>query len=344
RHAARHRRRTAVPRADGERAGRSAGHDTTGRLDRRRTTRGSHVRARTHTASRHRREHGGHALPALRRTHRRLRARRRCRPREGHAPRPARVRAARPGGAHRRRRGQADGDLRPRLRCRPRVHGHCGAGHPGTRRRSSSETLSVMPSGEQHDRSAPESAAAPARIVLLTDFGTRDGYPASMRGVIAGIAPHASVDDATHDITPGDVHSAAYVLARYARFQPRGTIHLAVVDPGVGSARRAIAAEIDGQYYVTPDNGLLTRVLRDAASSRVVELDETGYHRAEVSATFHGRDIFAPAAAWLARGVTLDEQGHPLDVPVLLDLPQPQYDGAGIEGVVEYVDHFGNLI
>src|SRR5690606_19081483 len=92
----------------------------------------------------------------------------------------------------------------------------------------------------------------------------------------------------------GDVHSAAYVLARYARFQPRGTIHLAVVDPGVGSARRAITAEIDGQYYVTPDNGLLTRVLRDAASSRVVELDETGYHRAEVSATFHGRDIFAP--------------------------------------------------
>jgi S-adenosylmethionine hydrolase len=201
-----------------------------------------------------------------------------------------------------------------------------------------------MPSGEQHDRSAPEPAAAPARIVLLTDFGTRDGYPASMRGVIAGIAPHACVDDATHDITPGDVHSAAYVLARYARFQPRGTIHLAVVDPGVGSARRAIAAEIDGQYYVTPDNGLLTRVLRDAASSRVVELDETGYHRAEVSATFHGRDIFAPAAAWLARGVTLDELGHPLDDPVLLDLPQPQYDGAGIEGVVEYVDHFGNLI
>src|SRR5690606_7024114 len=177
-----------------------------------------------------------------------------------------------------------------------------------------------MPSGEQHDRSAPESAAAPARIVLLTDFGTRDGYPAAMRGVIAGIAPRALVDDATHEIPPGDVHSAAYVLARYASFHPPGTIHLAVVDPGVGSERRAIAAEIDSRYYVAPDNGLLTRVLLRTPSARVVALDALEYRLPAISSTFHGRDVFAPAAAWLARGVPLENLGAAVDEPVLLDL------------------------
>lgn len=201
-----------------------------------------------------------------------------------------------------------------------------------------------MPADEQPHPSAPEPADAPARIVLLTDFGTRDGYPAAMRGIIAGISPRAGVEDATHDIAPGDVHAAAYVLARYALYQPRGTIHLVVVDPGVGSSRRALAAEIDEQHYVAPDNGVLTRVLQSAASSRVVELDAAAYRRTEVSTTFHGRDIFAPAAAWLARGVPLEELGPSIQDPILLELPAPRRDGRGIEGVVEYIDHFGNLI
>lgn len=165
-----------------------------------------------------------------------------------------------------------------------------------------------------------------------------------MRGVISAIAPNAVVADATHEIAPGDVSAAAYVLARYARFYPPGTIHVAVVDPGVGSQRRALAARIDQQFYVAPDNGLLTRVLNRAASSRFVTIDAEAYRRIEVSATFHGRDIFAPAAAWLACGVPLDDLGARIDEPVLLDLPHPQRTRSRVEGVVEYVDHFGNLI
>ncbi|MHB1167950.1 MAG: SAM hydrolase/SAM-dependent halogenase family protein [Longimicrobiales bacterium] len=195
---------------------------------------------------------------------------------------------------------------------------------------------------EQQHRSA--SANAPARIVLLTDFGTRDGYTAAMRGVISSIAPHAVIDDATHEIAPGDVDAAAYVLARYARFHPPATIHLAVVDPGVGSERRALAAEVDGQYYVAPDNGLITRVLQRATKPRIVALTNTEYRLPELSATFHGRDVFAPAAAWLARGIPLHELGPPIDDPVLLELKQPRYDSATIRGVVEHIDRFGNLI
>lgn len=190
--------------------------------------------------------------------------------------------------------------------------------------------------------SAP--TGAPARIILLSDFGTVDGYPAAMRGVISTIAPGAVVADATHEIASGDVAAAAYVLARYARFHPPGTIHVAVVDPGVGSTRRALAARIDDQFYVAPDNGLLTRVLQHASSSRVVTIEAEAYRQRDVSATFHGRDIFAPAAAWLARGLPLDRLGAPIDDPVLLDLLQPQRIGDHVQGVVEYIDRFGNLI
>ena len=195
---------------------------------------------------------------------------------------------------------------------------------------------------EQQHRSA--SANAPTRIVLLTDFGTRDGYPAAMRGVISSIAPHAVIEDATHEIMPGDVDAAAYVLARYARFHPPATIHLAVVDPGVGSERRALAAEVDGQYYVAPDNGLITRVLQRATRPRIVALTNTEYRLPELSATFHGRDVFAPAAAWLARGTPLHELGPTVEDPVLLALTHATRNDATITGAVEYIDHFGNLI
>ncbi len=194
------------------------------------------------------------------------------------------------------------------------------------------------------DTFADARAGTGARITLLTDFGTADGYPAAMRGVIATIAPDAVVDDASHEIAPGDVHAAAFVLPRYARLYPPHTIHVAVVDPGVGSARRALAAAIDAHVYVAPDNGLLTRVLASAASARIVALEAEVYRRPAVSATFHGRDIFAPAAAWLARGVPLEDLGPVVDDPVRLALPQPRREHRSVVGAVVHVDRFGNLI
>lgn len=179
------------------------------------------------------------------------------------------------------------------------------------------------------------------RVVLLTDFGTADGYAAAMAGVIAAAAPGALVEHAAHDIAPGDILGAALALSRYARIYPPGTVHLVVVDPGVGTARRALAAEVDGRAYVGPDNGVFTLVLGGAARHEIVELAPTG---TAVSPTFHGRDIFAPAAARLASGRPLADLGSGVSDPVLLDLPEPVRDGAIIRGVVLHVDRFGTLL
>ena len=184
----------------------------------------------------------------------------------------------------------------------------------------------------------------PRRITLLTDFGTRDGYVAAMKGVIASLAPNAMVDDASHDIGPGDIAAASFTLARYARRYPPGSIHVVVVDPGVGSARRALAAMIDGRAYVAPDNGVLTDVLDDARETRIIEITDTAILSGEVSATFHGRDIFAPAAARLASGWELDRLGSPVNDPVVLDVPQPKRERDQVRGVVMHIDRFGNLI
>ena len=189
-----------------------------------------------------------------------------------------------------------------------------------------------------------ESGADARRITLLTDFGTRDGYVAAMRGVIHSIAPLALVDDASHEIEPGDVAAAAYTLARYARWYPSGSIHVVVVDPGVGTARRPLAAVIDDFVYVAPDNGVLTRVLGNARDAHIVEIIERVNLTPDVSATFHGRDIFAPAAARLATGWTLDRLGPAVNDPVLLRVPGPTREGDTVKGEVVYVDRFGNLI
>jgi S-adenosylmethionine hydrolase len=181
---------------------------------------------------------------------------------------------------------------------------------------------------------------------MLTDFGTRDGYPAAMRAVIAGIAPDASVEDATHDIPPGDIAAGAWTLSTYALMYPPGTIHVAVVDPGVGSSRRAIAARSGGQIFVAPDNGVLSRVLD--ADAETVEIQAREYRRDNVSATFHGRDIFAPAAAHLARGIPLDQLGPRALGVVRLDIAKPSRVATGgdiiVEGEVVHIDRFGNLI
>jgi S-adenosylmethionine hydrolase len=181
------------------------------------------------------------------------------------------------------------------------------------------------------------------RVTLLTDFGTADGYAAAMAGVLATAAPGANLDAASHDIPPGDVFAAALALSRYWSLYPEGTIHLVVVDPGVGTARRAVAATADGRHFVAPDNGVLTWVLRAAARVRLVEIDapELTEHAA---ATFHGRDLFAPVAARLATGVPLEELGPPVHDPVLLAVPEPERSGSRILAEVIQVDRFGNLI
>jgi len=181
-------------------------------------------------------------------------------------------------------------------------------------------------------------------LALLTDFGTRDHYVGAMRGVALGICPDATLVDITHDISPQDVLAGALELAAAFTYFPQGTVFLCVVDPGVGSTRRAIAAEAGGYTFVAPDNGLLTLVFREAPPKRVVELTEPAYARPTVSRTFEGRDRFAPAAAWLATGVELTALGPPVTDWQVLDVPEPRADNAHLSGVVLRVDRFGNLV
>ena len=181
-------------------------------------------------------------------------------------------------------------------------------------------------------------------IALLTDFGTRDHYAGAMKGVALGICPDATLVDISHDLPAHDVLAGALELAAAYRYFPTATVFLVVVDPGVGSARRGIAADIGDYTFVAPDNGVLTAVLDDHAPKRIVELTERKYARPTVSRTFEGRDRFAPAAAWLAKGIDLAALGRPAGAIHRLDIPRPVADAGGIEGQVLCVDRFGNLI
>jgi S-adenosylmethionine hydrolase len=181
-------------------------------------------------------------------------------------------------------------------------------------------------------------------VTLLSDFGTADGFAAAMKGVILGIAPDVQLVEATHDIAPGDVEAAAWTLSQYwDRFAP-GTVHLAVVDPGVGGARKAIAVAADDRYIVAPDNGLVTRVLQAATVWRCVGIKDPAYRLPQPSSTFHGRDIFAPAAAHLACGLALEKLGPPIEELYLLPIEPPLRRDVVIEGRVVHIDRFGNLI
>ena len=177
-------------------------------------------------------------------------------------------------------------------------------------------------------------------VTLLTDFGTADGYVAEMKGVILTRAPEAQVVDVTHDIPPQDVEYGRLAVARYWRRFPEGTVHLAVVDPGVGSARAALAVESDGRWLVGPDNGLLSPALL-VAGARAVALPVS----ASAAPTFHGRDVFAPAAASLALGTPLDALGSPMLDVVIRRTPEPRRlaDGS-LEGQVITIDRFGNAV
>ncbi len=184
-------------------------------------------------------------------------------------------------------------------------------------------------------------------IALLTDFGTRDHYAGTMKGVALGICPDAVLVDITHEIAPHDVLGGALELAASFRYFPAGTIFLVVVDPGVGSVRRGIAADTGDFKFVAPDNGVLTAVLDEQPARKIVELTERRYARPTVSRTFEGRDRFAPAAAWLAKGVELTALGRPAGGIHRLEIPKPVVSDEPprvIAGEVLRVDRFGNLV
>jgi S-adenosylmethionine hydrolase len=181
-------------------------------------------------------------------------------------------------------------------------------------------------------------------IALLSDFGSRDHYAGTMKGVMLGIHPELTFVDLTHDIAPHDVLGGALQLSASYRYFPAGTIFLAIVDPGVGSARRGIAAEAGEYRFVGPDNGVMTAVFRELPPKRIVELTERRYARPTVSRTFEGRDRFAPAAAWLARGVQLTALGRPVHDYHQIEIPEPEMDGEAIRGEVLHTDRFGNLV
>jgi S-adenosylmethionine hydrolase len=181
-------------------------------------------------------------------------------------------------------------------------------------------------------------------LALLTDFGSRDHYAGAMKGVALSICPDATLVDITHDIPPHDVLAGALELAAAYQYFPAGTIFVAVVDPGVGSARRGLAAEAGGYRFVAPDNGLLTLVFRQTPPTTVVELTERRYARPTVSRTFEGRDRFAPAAAWLAMGIELTALGRALTDWRPLEVAEPAVSDDAIAGEVLRVDRFGNLM
>lgn len=181
-------------------------------------------------------------------------------------------------------------------------------------------------------------------IALLSDFGSRDHYAGTMKGVMLAICPDATFVDITHEVPAHDVLEGALQLAAAFRYFPSGTIFLAVVDPGVGSARRGLAAETGDYRFIAPDNGVLTAVLREAPPKRVVELTERRYARPTVSRTFEGRDRFAPAAAWLAKGIQLTALGRPVSDYQRIDIASPDVTDDVLRGLVLRVDRFGNLV
>jgi len=182
-------------------------------------------------------------------------------------------------------------------------------------------------------------------ITLITDFGPADGFVGAMKGVILGILPQACIVDISHQVPRHDVRAGAWVLWGAQKYFPDGTIHIGVVDPGVGSSRRALALQTERAIFVAPDNGLLSHVLASEVVVRVHELKEEHYWLPRVGSTFHGRDIFAPVAAHIARGVPLEDLGPPMDNPVTFAIPKPRVEERGaVVGQVIYIDGFGNLI
>jgi S-adenosylmethionine hydrolase len=181
-------------------------------------------------------------------------------------------------------------------------------------------------------------------ITLTTDFGGGSPYVAQMKGVILSINPEAALVDITHDIAPQNVHQGALVLEEVTHRFPPGTIHVAVVDPGVGTERKTVCARIAGHYYVAPDNGLLSRVVIVESAAQIYSLTSREFWLPEVSRTFHGRDIMAPVAAHLSLGTPMEQLGQSIDGLTMLSWPKVETEANRITGSVVTVDSFGNLI
>ena len=183
-----------------------------------------------------------------------------------------------------------------------------------------------------------------AIITLTTDFGEGDAYVASMKGVLLSLCPRATVVDVSHAVEPGDLLGAAMLLDDARRWFPKGTVHVVVVDPGVGTDRRALAARVGGQQFAGPDNGVLWPVLSSDAGARVHAIEKPAFRLPEVSATFHGRDLFAPTAAALASGKKVEAAGRRVTDPVRLRDFYAERSGGRLRGQVLRVDRFGNLV
>jgi S-adenosyl-L-methionine hydrolase (adenosine-forming) len=185
----------------------------------------------------------------------------------------------------------------------------------------------------------------PAIITLLTDFGTQDYFAGAMKGVILSINPEARIVDLTHEIPPQDIQAGAFNLLCCYRDFPAGAIHVAVVDPGVGSDRKPILVECANQFFIGPDNGIFSWICEREGNWRALHLTRDRYFRHPVSNTFHGRDVFAPIAAVLSNGVSSNDLGVPLSDIVRLEALGPRHHADGtIEGRVLHIDRFGNCV
>jgi S-adenosylmethionine hydrolase len=181
-------------------------------------------------------------------------------------------------------------------------------------------------------------------ITLLTDFGDRDSFVASMKGVILTINPHATLVDLSHHIRPHSVEDAAYLLRSCYRYYPEGTVHVAVVDPGVGSERRPLIAKSERYFFLAPDNGLLTYILADNSEMEVREIENKAYRLISQGRTFDGRDLFAPAAAWLTKQQPFASFGRLIDDCKTFTISKPKWEAMVLVGEIVHVDRFGNLI
>lgn len=194
-------------------------------------------------------------------------------------------------------------------------------------------------------RTLKTSSAAASLITLSTDFGTRDPFAGQMKGVILSVNPRAVITDLTHGIPRHDVREAARVIGESHRYFPEGTVHVVVVDPGVGSARRPIIIRAGGHFFVGPDNGVFTLVIRDHPNFEAIHITaENCFLKSPAGGTFHGRDVFAPVAAWLSKGHKPEKFGNPAQDIATIDIPSPLVKDDMVSGEVSHIDAFGNCI